>query len=51
MTTLIYKIPPYLPFPKEGIMPLFGKEGVGEIFRILLFNYETLNKKKPVMII
>ena len=32
MTTLFYKIPPPLPFPKGGIMPLFGKEGLGEIF-------------------
>ena len=44
MTKLFYKIPPYLPFPsgsetalgrrpKGGIIPLFGKEGLGEIFR------------------
>jgi hypothetical protein len=26
-TTLIGKIPPTLPLPKGGIMPLFGKEG------------------------
>jgi hypothetical protein len=32
MTVLIYKIPPNLPFPKGGIKPLFGKEGIGEIF-------------------
>jgi hypothetical protein len=25
--TLIYKIPPTLPLPKGGIIPLFGKEG------------------------
>jgi hypothetical protein len=28
-----YKIPPNLPLPKGGIIPLFGKEGLGEIFR------------------
>jgi len=28
-----YKIPPNLPLPKGGIMPLFGKEGKGEILR------------------
>jgi hypothetical protein len=27
-----YKIPPILPLPKGGIIPLFGKEGEGEIF-------------------
>jgi len=27
-----YKIPPTLPLPKGGIVPLFGKEGRGEIF-------------------
>jgi len=27
MTTHIHKIPPILPFPKGGIIPLFGKEG------------------------
>jgi hypothetical protein len=32
MTTLIYEIPPNLPLPKGGIIPLFGKEGQGEIF-------------------
>jgi hypothetical protein len=31
MTTLFYKIPPHLPLPKGGIVPLFGKEGRGEI--------------------
>jgi hypothetical protein len=30
--TLLYKIPPNLPLPKGGIIPLFGKEGRGEIF-------------------
>jgi len=32
MNTLICKIPPILPLPKGGIIPLFGKEGRGEIF-------------------
>ena len=27
VTTLICKIPPNLPLPKGGIVPLFGKEG------------------------
>ena len=36
--TLIYKIPPDLPFPKGGIQPLFGKEGYGEIFKKYLIN-------------
>jgi hypothetical protein len=27
--TLLYKIPPNLPLPKGGIIPLFGKEGEG----------------------
>jgi hypothetical protein len=27
------KIPPNLPFPKGGLIPLFGKEGKGEILR------------------
>ena len=31
ITTLFYKIPPHLPFPKGGKIPLFGKEGRGEI--------------------
>jgi hypothetical protein len=32
MGELIYKIPPNLPFSKGGKKPLFGKEGIGEIF-------------------
>jgi hypothetical protein len=32
MMALICKIPPNLPFPKGVIIPLFGKEGLGEIF-------------------
>ena len=31
--TTFYKIPPYLPFTKGGVIPLFGKEGRGEILR------------------
>jgi hypothetical protein len=31
MKTLFYKIPPNLPLPKGGTIPLFGKEGQGEI--------------------
>jgi len=34
MKTLNCKIPPSLPLPKGGIMPLFGKEGLGEIFQL-----------------
>jgi fatty-acyl-CoA synthase len=30
--TLLHKIPPNLPLPKGGIIPLFEKEGRGEIF-------------------
>jgi len=32
MKILKYKIPPILPLPKGGKKPLFGKEGLGEIF-------------------
>jgi hypothetical protein len=35
ITTLFYKIPPNLPFPKGGIIPLFGKEGIREIFLLM----------------
>jgi hypothetical protein len=31
VTTLFDKIPPLLPFSKGGKIPLFGKEGKGEI--------------------
>jgi hypothetical protein len=34
MTTLIYEIPPNLPFPKGGILPLFGKEACDELSRV-----------------
>ena len=45
ITTLFYKIPPHLPFPKGGTIPLFGKEGLGEIFRrICLLYYGLINK-------
>ena len=43
------QIPPDLPLLKGGI-PLFGKEGLGEIFgRICLFNYGLLSKSKAQM--
>jgi hypothetical protein len=48
------KIPPDLPLPKGGIIPLFsahrrirrgeGKEGLGEIF-IIMLTYKLLNHK------
>jgi hypothetical protein len=31
MAKLIHKIPPDLPLPKGGTIPLYGKEGWGEI--------------------
>ena len=34
---IIYKIPPNLPFTKGGNIPLFSKEGIGEIFRSMWF--------------
>jgi hypothetical protein len=34
MKTLNGKISPRLPLPKGGIIPLFGKEGLGEIFQL-----------------
>jgi hypothetical protein len=44
---LIHKIPPNLPLLKGGIIPLFGKEGGGEIFWVIsiprLNLYEYLN--------
>jgi len=39
MTTLFYKIPPPLPFPKGGELPLFGKEGPGEILRCMSIQF------------
>jgi hypothetical protein len=33
--TLVHKIPPHLPLLKGGIIPLFGKEGRGEIFWVM----------------
>jgi hypothetical protein len=30
--SIIYKIPPNLPLPKGGFIPLFGTMGQGEIF-------------------
>ena len=41
--TLFYKIPPYLPLPKGGKTPLFGKEGWG-FSDACQFNFETLDK-------
>jgi len=40
---LICKIPPDLPFPKGGIMPLFGKEGIGEILWRIVYSKIPLN--------
>jgi hypothetical protein len=41
------QIPPTLPLQKGGI-PLFGKEGLGEIFTtICLFNYGLLSNYVP----
>jgi hypothetical protein len=45
MMTLIHKIPPNLPLQREEL-PLFGKEGRGEIFRCPReFDFETLNNE------
>ena len=45
ITRLFYKIPPHLPFSKGGTIPLFGKEGLGEIFRrICLLYYGLISK-------
>jgi len=42
------QIPPTLPLQKGGI-PLFGKEGLGEIFTtICLFNYGLLSNLKKL---
>ena len=52
MATLIYKIPPTLPFPKGGIIPLFGnpfpvlrqaKRGEGRFSKLCLSDYPILN--------
>ena len=32
VSPLFCEIPPNLPLPKGGIKPLFGKEGLGEIY-------------------
>jgi hypothetical protein len=40
---IIRKIPSNLPFSKGGIIPLFGKEGQGEILGNCQFNYNLLN--------
>lgn len=39
----VYKIPPNLPFSKGGILPLFGKEGRGEILYLSAFKFEAVN--------
>jgi hypothetical protein len=39
----IYKIPPNLPFSKGGIIPLFGKEGGGEISKIMVVQLRNSN--------
>ena len=57
MRTLFYKIPPHLPFPKGGKLPLFGRRPIGPLARrakrgqggfcgACQFNFETLNKYK-----
>jgi hypothetical protein len=44
MKTSDYKIPSLLPLPKGGKLPLFSKEGIGEIFgRCHLTNALILN--------
>jgi len=44
MKTLNYKIPPILPLPKGGIMPLFSKEGWREIFEVHQITCELISK-------
>jgi hypothetical protein len=39
---LIYKIPPNLPFPKGGIIPLFGKEGEGRFYNYVYTTVKPL---------
>ena len=46
IATFICKIPPALPFPKGGIIPLFGKEGIGEIFKSCLLHYDNSKNEK-----
>ena len=48
ITTLFYKIPPHLPLPKGGTIPLFGKEGIGEIFRRYVFSIMDSLVKVPL---
>jgi hypothetical protein len=54
MTTLFYKIPPHLPLPKGGKLPLFGLQPIGPLARrakrgqersccVCQFNFETLD--------
>jgi len=61
MNKLFYKIPPYLPLPasgrikrpKGGIIPLFGKEGLGEIFRRICPLHDRLigNNQKGIALV
>ena len=54
MGTLFYKIPPHLPFPKGGKIPLWQRgdlparsrfgEGRGEILRCMSIHFESLYK-------
>jgi len=46
ITKLSYKIPPDLPLPKGGTVPLFGKEGLGEIFRRICSLHDGLNSNQ-----
>jgi hypothetical protein len=39
MMTSFYKIPPHLPFPKGGKLPLFDKEGPGEILQCMSIQF------------
>jgi len=59
MTTLFYKIPPHLPFPKGGKLPLFGRQPIGPLARrakrgqgrfcgACQFNFETLINSERV---
>jgi len=53
ITTLFYKIPPHLPLPKGGTIPLFRnpfpvkdrqRGGGGDFQKICIFNYGLLSK-------
>jgi hypothetical protein len=62
MTTLFYKIPPHLPLPKGGKLPLFGRRPIGPLARrakrgqgrfcgACQFNFETLNNIETINIV